>query len=133
VLAEADLRGVGLPARRAEAIRGLARAVAAGELDLEGLPDAEAAIEKLRALPGIGPWTASYVAMRIARDPDVLLADDLGVRHALSRGSALPTPTQVVRRAEAWRPWRAYAVMLLWGAGARRTPCPRRPATAAVL
>jgi 3-methyladenine DNA glycosylase/8-oxoguanine DNA glycosylase len=60
--------------------------------------------------------------MRIARDPDVLLADDLGVRRALSRGSALPTPAQVVRRAEAWRPWRAYAVMLLWSdAGARRT------------
>ncbi len=125
-LAEADLRGVGLPARRAEAIRRLARVVAAGELDLEGLPDAQAAIETLRALPGIGPWTASYVAMRIARDPDVLLADDLGVRRALSRGSALPTPAQVVRRAEAWRPWRAYAVMLLWGDASARRPTQAR-------
>ncbi len=118
VLAEADLRPVGLPTRRAGAIRALARSVADGSLDLDALHDAGSAVAALGALPGIGPWTAGYVAMRIARDPDVLLADDLGVQRALGEAGVRPTPAEVTRRAEAWRPWRSYAVVLLWRGGA---------------
>ncbi len=114
VLAEADLSSVGMPRARAAAIRGFARAVADGGDELAGLPDAAALIERLTALPGIGPWTARYVAMRSLGDPDVFLESDLGVRHGIARGGSLPRPKEVLRLAEGWRPWRSYAVLYLW-------------------
>jgi AraC family transcriptional regulator of adaptative response / DNA-3-methyladenine glycosylase II len=113
-LAEADLRGIGVPAARGEAIRALSRAVRDGKIDLEGGAGAEETVARLTALPGIGAWTASYVAMRAIRDPDAFPAGDLGVRRALSRGGALPTARQVEDLSAAWRPWRAYAAITLW-------------------
>ncbi|WP_088992015.1 DNA-3-methyladenine glycosylase 2 family protein [Micromonospora echinaurantiaca] len=106
----------GMPAGRRETIRALARAVADGELDLDPGGDREEAVRRLLTLPGIGPWTAGYVAMRALGDPDVLLPTDLAVR----RGAAalgLPTdPKTLDAYAERWRPWRSYAVIRLWRA-----------------
>jgi AraC family transcriptional regulator of adaptative response / DNA-3-methyladenine glycosylase II len=101
-LAEATIES--MPRKRAETIRILARAVASKELDLD-----RADIEALVALPGIGPWTANYIAMRLG-DGDAFPAGDL----VLLRQAGNLTEKELLRRAEAWRPWRAYAAMLLW-------------------
>jgi AraC family transcriptional regulator of adaptative response / DNA-3-methyladenine glycosylase II len=111
----ADLAAIGLPRARAEGVRALAAAVAAGEVDLErGSPTAEVA-PRLQQVPGIGPWTAQYLAMRALRDSDAFPAGDLGVRRALGAVGA----RAALARAERWRPWRAYAVMHLWCGGDR--------------
>jgi 3-methyladenine DNA glycosylase/8-oxoguanine DNA glycosylase len=81
-----------------------------GALPLERGADPEAAVAALRAVPGIGPWTASYVAMRALGAADAFPAGDLGLRTALGVSSA----GEVERRAERWRPWRAYAALHLW-------------------
>ena len=72
------------------------------------------AIEIEPALPGIGPWTANYVAMRALGEPDAFPASDLGIVKALAQGTTRPTVKQVLARAESWRPWRAYAAIYLW-------------------
>lgn len=113
-LARADLSRIGLPRSRAEAVRALARAVAAGRLDFEasrGLADFES---RFTALPGIGPWTAQYVALRALGEPDAIPAGDLGLRRALEKAGLRATPVEVAARAEAWRPFRAYATLHLW-------------------
>src|SRR5882672_54490 len=69
-------------------------------------------MERFRALPGIGEWTAQYVAMRALGEPDAIPAADLG----LLRASGAASPRQLEQRAEQWRPWRAYAAMYLWSA-----------------
>lgn len=97
VLAKADPGSFPFPRARASALIEVARLAARGELRLDSLT----------AIPGIGPWTASYVAMRALRDPDVFLPGDVGVRNALTRLGGAPDP-------ERWRPWRSYAVMQLW-------------------
>jgi len=114
-LAEADLSGLGLTGSRERALRALAAAVASGELDLSGGADPAETADRLLALPGVGPWTAAYLAMRALGDPDAFPAGDLGLRTAVRAltGSS-PTPRELTERAEAWRPWRAYAVMHLW-------------------
>ena len=105
-LAGADPGRMPMPRARAHAVIALARALADGDVDLDGDPaDARRA---LGALPGIGPWTVEYVAMRALRDPDAFPATDLGVRHALERLGA------EVSASERWRPYRAYAVQHLW-------------------
>jgi len=110
---DAALGQIGLPARRAQALRALAHASAAGRLDF-GAP------ERLRAelltLPGVGPWTAEYIALRGAGDPDAFPASDLGLRKALGLALGGPPVSEcaLAARAEAWRPWRGYAAMLLW-------------------
>lgn len=112
-LAEASLEelgSLGLPRARACSLRALARAVAERGLRLEPDEDVEAALATLLALPGIGPGTAGYLAMRALAWPDAFLPDDPGVRRALPGLG----PREIMRRAEAWRPWRAYAVMHLW-------------------
>jgi AraC family transcriptional regulator of adaptative response / DNA-3-methyladenine glycosylase II len=108
-LAEADLTRIGLPRARANAVRTLAGAVAGGNLDLSPTADSEDVRRRLEALPGVGPWTAQYVAMRALRDPDAFPSDDLAVRHALGA-----TAAETLARAAVWRPWRAYAVMHVW-------------------
>jgi AraC family transcriptional regulator of adaptative response / DNA-3-methyladenine glycosylase II len=114
-LAEAPLSDIGLMPRRAEAIRALARAVRDGELVFGTTIGLEEVIELLMALPGIGPWTAHYIAMRALSEPDAFPAGDLGLRRAAAqtKGSML-TEAQLRQRAEAWRPWRAYGAMYLW-------------------
>jgi len=101
---------LGMPAARARSVIALARAVADGALELMPNADIEATLEKLRALPGIGEWTAQYIAMRALAWPDAFPHTDLGVMKALGTTD----PKRVLAAGEAWRPWRAYAVMHLW-------------------
>jgi AraC family transcriptional regulator of adaptative response / DNA-3-methyladenine glycosylase II len=101
---------LGMPGARARTILALARAVAGGELDLVPNADIEATLDRLRALPGVGEWTAQYIAMRSLAWPDAFPHTDLGVMKALGTKDA----KRVLSVAEAWRPWRAYAVMHLW-------------------
>jgi len=110
-----DVRAVGLPAGRAQTLIDLARAVDTGELDLSGAAPPERTQERLLAIRGVGPWTVAYLGMRALRWPDAFPAGDLGVRKAL--GAATVQDAQA--RAEAWRPWRAYAVMHLWSSLAK--------------
>jgi AraC family transcriptional regulator, regulatory protein of adaptative response / DNA-3-methyladenine glycosylase II len=98
VLAAEDIASIGLPRARAAALRGVAEAFASST------PPASAA--ELKALPGIGDWTAQYVEMRAFHNPDAFPATDLGLLRAAGE--------DVARQAEAWRPWRAYAAMHLW-------------------
>jgi AraC family transcriptional regulator, regulatory protein of adaptative response / DNA-3-methyladenine glycosylase II len=117
-LAEAALDDVGLTAARAGALRRLAELVALGKLDLSGAGDPAEAIRMLDDVPGIGPWTCAYVAMRGLRDPDAFPAADLGVRRGFEALGLPASPAAVRDRAERWRPWRAYAVLHLWNAAA---------------
>jgi DNA-3-methyladenine glycosylase II len=113
-LADAPLETIGLPRARAATIRTLAEAVASGRLALDASNGPEPLAARLCALPGIGPWTAEYVAMRALGEPDAFPAGDLGVRAALGNGAGPVSPKAAQTIAEAWRPWRAYAVMYLW-------------------
>jgi AraC family transcriptional regulator of adaptative response / DNA-3-methyladenine glycosylase II len=103
-----------MPAARAATIRALARAVASGELTLDGGADREATAAALRAIPGIGPWTAGYVAIRALGDPDVFLETDLAVRRAAARTGLPDTRGGLSGHARRWAPWRSYAVIRLW-------------------
>ena len=104
------IAALGLPGARAATLVALAQAVASGTLSLEPGADVATTMAAMTALPGIGPWTAGYVALRVLRSPDVFLSGDLGVRNALGGISA----KQAELRAEAWRPWRAYAQLHNW-------------------
>src|SRR2546426_1099432 len=111
-LADADLTSIGLPRARAATIRALAR----GEVALDASRGLEDAVARLTSVPGIGAWTAHYIAMRALGQPDAFPAGDLGLRRALGNGAGPLAPARVAERAEAWRPWRAYAAMHLWTA-----------------
>jgi len=100
----------GMPLVRWNAIRGLARAVAGGELTFERGATLDESIDRLTSMPGIGPWTAHYIAMRALREPDAFPHSDLGLRKA----AGMISDRELLARAEAWRPFRAYATMLLW-------------------
>ena len=113
-LAGAALETIGLPRARATTIRTLADAVATGRLVLDASQGTDALAARLSALPGIGPWTAAYVAMRALGEPDAFPAGDLGVRAALGNGDGTVSARTAATQAESWRPWRAYAVMYLW-------------------
>jgi AraC family transcriptional regulator, regulatory protein of adaptative response / DNA-3-methyladenine glycosylase II len=114
VLADANLAGIGLTTARAETIRAFARAACEGRIGFDGIVNLSEFRERLCEIPGIGKWTAEYIAMRALRDPDAFPADDLGLR----RKSGDCTAAELETRAEAWRPWRAYAAMLLWQSAA---------------
>jgi AraC family transcriptional regulator of adaptative response / DNA-3-methyladenine glycosylase II len=103
VLADASYEGVGLTATRRRSLRAAAAAHASGELVLDPSADREAARRVMLELPGVGPWTAEYVAMRALGDPDAFPATDLVLRRRL--GNSDP---------DRWRPWRSYAAMHLW-------------------
>jgi AraC family transcriptional regulator of adaptative response / DNA-3-methyladenine glycosylase II len=76
------------------------------------------AVARLRELPGIGEWTAQYIAMRELREPDAFPATDIGLLRAMAGADGRrPTPAELLARAERWRPWRAYAAVHLWTAG----------------
>ncbi|MBJ7471751.1 MAG: DNA-3-methyladenine glycosylase 2 family protein [Solirubrobacteraceae bacterium] len=103
------------PAARQRSLRALSTSLAAGELPpLEPGSDPAAVREALQALPGVGPWTAETVAMRALADGDAFIPTDLGVRAAARALGLAPTPAALTARAQAWRPWRAYAVQHLW-------------------
>ncbi len=113
-LADSDPEQLAMPRARRRALLALAGALASGELVIDAGADRADARRRLLALPGIGPWTAEYVAMRALRDPDAFLPGDLGVRHALERLGHDGRPAAATALAERWRPYRAYAVQHLW-------------------
>ncbi|HEY1834244.1 MAG TPA: DNA-3-methyladenine glycosylase 2 family protein [Solirubrobacteraceae bacterium] len=103
-----------MPRSRAQAIRGLSRAVAEGHIPLDMGVDRERVRHDLLALPGIGPWTVEYIAMRALRDPDAFPAGDLGVRRALEGLGRDGSQREAERVSASWRPYRAYALQHLW-------------------
>ncbi|WP_139981846.1 AlkA N-terminal domain-containing protein [Nocardioides litoris] len=111
-LAAADPETLPMPRARGRALVGLAAALADGRVALDRGTDRDEVRAAMVALPGIGPWTADYTAMRALGHPDLFLPTDLGVRNAL-RGLG-HDPAEVVARTDAWRPWRSYALMHLW-------------------
>jgi AraC family transcriptional regulator, regulatory protein of adaptative response / DNA-3-methyladenine glycosylase II len=121
-LAALDPDALPLPRTRAQALHGLATALASGEVVLDAGVDRAESQRRLLALPGIGSWTVGYIAMRALRDPDAFLPTDLGVRHALERLGRDGRPAAAMRLAEAWRPYRAYATQYLWGDLTNRAP-----------
>jgi 3-methyladenine DNA glycosylase/8-oxoguanine DNA glycosylase len=112
-IADHPLDGIGLTRGRVTTLRALADAVASGRLTLDPTADRDEARTTLLALPGIGPWTVEYVAMRALRDPDAFPASDLVLRRAVDINPG---------RTDAWRPWRAYAAMHLWHGSAAMNP-----------
>jgi AraC family transcriptional regulator of adaptative response / DNA-3-methyladenine glycosylase II len=115
-LAAADIAALGLmPAARATALSSLAAAVVADPGLLNPYRGLDAAVAQLRSLPGIGDWTAHYIAMRALREPDAFPAADVGLLRAMTTEfGRRPSPAELLDRAESWRPWRAYAAMHLW-------------------
>jgi AraC family transcriptional regulator of adaptative response / DNA-3-methyladenine glycosylase II len=123
-----SLGELGIVRQRQGAIQALARAVASGGLALNGGADVEATLVQLRALPGIGEWTAQYVAMRALRWPDAFPAGDVALHQALGLRQA-PQPARVAAQmAQAWRPWRSYAVVRAWARLGQAPSAPPRPA-----
>ncbi|AGL20949.1 DNA-3-methyladenine glycosylase 2 family protein [Actinoplanes sp. N902-109] len=103
-----------MPGARRTSLRALAEAVAGGKLALDPGSDREEARARLQELPGVGPWTAGYIAMRALGDPDVLLSTDLAARRGATALGLPGTPVALAAHAERWRPWRSYALMHLW-------------------
>lgn len=123
ILADADLSSIGMPHARAETVRAFARAVCDGHINFEGIIDCDAFLTRLCEIPGIGQWTAQYVAMRALGDPDAFPSGDLGLLRAL----ALRSSREIEQRAQAWRPWRAYAAMYLWNTAGEHKACENKP------
>lgn len=109
-----ELGRIGMPTRRVETIKALSRAVVRGEISFLVNGALENFIKQLTRIPGIGDWTAHYIALRALGEPDAFPAADLGIIKALQQGDKRPTPKQILERAENWRPWRAYAAICLW-------------------
>lgn len=104
----ANVENLGMPGKRAAALQTFARAVVDGRVDFsQPWTDVDAT---LQTLPGFGPWTRAYLAIRLGRDPDAFPASDIG----LIRAANVDTPAQLLKLAESWRPWRAYAAIYLW-------------------
>ena len=116
-LLRARLENCGIIRARADTIRSVARAVTRGDLVFDTSQDPEEFCETLKSIKGIGDWTAQYVAMRCLKNPDAFPASDLGLIKAIERPRRV-TPAKLLARAEEWRPWRAYAALLLWGSDA---------------
>ena len=119
-LAKAQITG--MPGARARAITALAGAVEANADLFARHEDLPGAIVALGRLPGIGEWTAHYIAMRALREPDAFPAADIGLLRAMDDGAGRPLPAQLLARSAAWKPWRAYAAMHLWAQPIAKEP-----------
>ena len=116
-LAMAEHLITGMPRARALAVKSLAQAIVADPSIFSRGASLEDAIAKLRSLPGIGEWTAQYIAMRELREPDAFPAADVGLLRAMAAiEGRRPSPAELLSRAEGWRPWRAYGALHLWAA-----------------
>jgi AraC family transcriptional regulator of adaptative response / DNA-3-methyladenine glycosylase II len=113
-LAQIDPATLPMPRARGRSVVAACAAIASGRLDPQVGADPETTRAALLALPGIGDWTASYVAMRALRDRDAFLPTDLGIRRALARLGRRTDRRSVEELAARWRPWRAYAAQHLW-------------------
>jgi AraC family transcriptional regulator of adaptative response / DNA-3-methyladenine glycosylase II len=134
-LAAADLSRLGVPRARALALAALARASIEDPALFEPASSTEETIARLCAVRGVGDWTAHYIALRAARDPDAFPAGDRSIQRGMQQHDGSEWPSDALtRRAERWRPWRAYAAQHLWAADAhahasavRRPPMPKHP------
>lgn len=117
-LLAADLSDMGMPGARVRALCAVAEAALADPGLFEPADALDVLVDRLTAVRGIGPWTAHYVAMRACRHPDAFPASDVGLLRGAARGGVRPTPAELSARAEAWRPYRAYAAQALWAADA---------------
>jgi AraC family transcriptional regulator, regulatory protein of adaptative response / DNA-3-methyladenine glycosylase II len=116
-VAAADLGALGMPASRRRALVAVAKAALDDPFLFQPLGTIEETVARLRAIHGVGDWTAHYIALRAARDPDAFPASDVGLLRSVCRdGCARPEPAELLERAEPWRPWRAYAAQHLWAA-----------------
>ncbi len=127
-VAGADLAPLGMPGARKTALLALARESLADPQLFRRLGSIEDTVARLRAVRGIGEWTAQYIALRAARETDAFPASDIGLlRSAAGRNRQRPSPAQLQDRAEPWRPWRAYAAQHLWAADAVSQPAAEAP------
>ena len=110
------ISALGMPRSRAAALANLARACLSESDLLERQSDLSHTLQRLCALPGIGEWTAGYIAMRAMQESDAFLPSDVALQRAVAYGGVRPGAKQLLSMAEQWRPWRAYAVMHLWAA-----------------
>lgn len=113
-IAAGALENIGMPGKRVAALQQFAAAVAEGALQLHVAEGADELIRRLCELPGVGPWTAEYIALRGFGEPDAFPAADLGLLKAPLWGSEVLSAKALRARAEAWRPWRAYAAVHIW-------------------
>jgi AraC family transcriptional regulator of adaptative response / DNA-3-methyladenine glycosylase II len=125
VLADADLAEIGLTRVRADTVRTVARALLEGAVDFRVERTLEDFVARWTALPGIGPWTAHYIALRALGHPDAFPADDLVLQKAVPEDGGRMTAKTLTARAQGWRPWRGYAVIQLWRDSMARAPAPR--------
>ena len=129
-LADVDPATFPMPAARQRTLHAVSAAIAAGDVVVDPGVDPADAEAALLALPGIGPWTANYIAMRALSVPDLFLATDVGVRHGAAALGLPEDPVTLAAHAERWRPWRSYAVLHLWNAA---SPLPVSPLPAPPL
>ena len=128
-LVGADIAALGMPRARGASLEALARTVAAVPTIFTPRADLESAIAALSALPGIGAWTAQYIALRELREPDAFPHADIGLLRAMAdAGGARPSPEALLQHSQRWRPWRAYAAQHLWAADAAQ-PIQKRTKT----
>ena len=114
---DADSSSLGMPRARKSALVSMAKAALAEPGLFEPLGTVEETVARLRAIPGVGDWTAQYIALRASREPDAFPSSDVALlRGATRSGGKRPSPAQLLTRAERWRPWRAYAAQHLWAA-----------------
>ncbi len=113
-LVGADLAGIGMPGARIRTVQGVAKAIDGGAIELDGGSDRDTMRAALLAQPGIGPWTADYLAMRALAHSDAFLPGDLGVRKGAALLGIDDAPRALADHATGWRPWRSYAVLHLW-------------------
>ena len=112
---DADLSGMGMPGARIRTLKAVADAALADPHLFDSTGPIQAAVAKLRGIRGIGDWTAHYIAMRACGQADAFPASDIGLLRAAADATGhRPTPADLLARAEAWRPWRAYAAHQLW-------------------
>jgi AraC family transcriptional regulator of adaptative response / DNA-3-methyladenine glycosylase II len=112
------LVGLGMPKTRTMCLAGIADAMVADSHLFDPRRDLAESVARLRALPGIGEWTAQYIAMRALGESDAFLAADIGLQRSFARSGRRPTAQKLLAHAERWRPWRAYATLHLWMADA---------------
>ncbi|MCD9031399.1 helix-turn-helix domain-containing protein [Luteimonas sp. Y-2-2-4F] len=123
-LAEADPAGFGLTRARAQAVRGIACALREGRVDFAADAPLDDFAARWTALPGIGPWTAQYIALRALGHPDAFPAEDLVLQRAVPEDGGRLGARALSARAEGWRPWRGYAVIALWRDAMAAAPPP---------
>jgi AraC family transcriptional regulator of adaptative response / DNA-3-methyladenine glycosylase II len=114
------LAKLGMTKSRARSLAGIAEATVADPHLFDPRRDLEEAVARLKELPGIGEWTAQYIAMRALGESDAFLAADIGLQRSVAKFGKRPTARQLLARAERWRPWRAYATLHLWMAEAAK-------------